>query len=570
VAGSSTHRLLMIVTLTAIGLLLSACAQQSPATPPGVSPGSAAVPQGGVFRINLGAEPDTIDPNRSNFATSIAVASLVFEGLLGYDKDLQLVPAVAKEVPTAANGGISSDGKTYTFRLRSDVKWSDGQPLKAKDFVYAIKRSLDPKLAAPYASSLYDIQGAEAYNAALGTKAAPKEASDTQLAALREAVGVSTSDDTTVVIKLAAPRPSFLQLIALWVAWPVREDIVAKYGDRWTEPPNYIGNGPFVLTGWVHNERLEFAPNANYPGTKPNVEKLVMVQIADANQAYLAYVNGELEATAVPDANVRLVQADQTLSQQTIRYNELVIFGYQFNVKAPPFDSAKVRQALAMAVDRSALIEKVAQGIGKVAYSLVPPGMPGHDPSMGKDFDFNPGKAKQLLAEAGYGDVSKLPKITFTFADTSPNRLRAEFFQGQMKQNLGIDVTVEALDSKTYQQRFNASQFMMVFGGWGADYPDPDNFVPELFKTGSGNNHLSYSNPQVDTQAKLCQSDTDEKKRLSACAEAQKLVVADEPWIFLFYRERFWMLKPYVKGFQVTAKDNLPGNRFYNQVYIQK
>ena len=560
----------MIVTLTAIGLLLSACAQPSPATPPGVSPGSAAVPQGGVFRINLGAEPDTIDPNRSNFATSIAVASLVFEGLLGYDKDLQLVPAVAKEVPTAANGGISSDGKTYTFRLRNDVKWSDGQPLKAKDFVYAIKRSLDPKLAAPYASSLYDIQGAEAYNAALGTKAAPKEASDTQLAALREAVGVSTSDDTTVVIKLAAPRPSFLQLIALWVAWPVREDIVAKYGDRWTEPPNYIGNGPFVLTVWVHNERLEFAPNANYPGTKPNVEKLVMVQIADANQAYLAYVNGELEATAVPDANVRLVQADQTLSQQTIRYNELVIFGYQFNVKAPPFDSAKVRQALAMAVDRSALIEKVAQGIGKVAYSPVPPGMPGHDPSMGKDFDFNPGKAKQLLAEAGYGDVSKLPKITFTFSDTSPNRLRAEFFQGQMKQNLGIDVTVEPLDSKTYQQRFNANQFMMVFGGWGADYPDPDNFVPELLKTGSGNNHLSYSNPQVDAQAKLCQSDTDEKKRLAACAEAQKLVVADQPWIFLFYRERFWMLKPYVKGFQVTAKDNLPGNRFYSQIYIQK
>ena len=196
--------------------------------------------------------------------------------------------------------------------------------------------------------------------------------------------------------------------------------------------------------------------------------------------------------------------------------------------------------------------------------------MPGHDPNLGKEFVFNPTKAKQLLGEAGYSDISKLPKITFTFTDTTLNRTRAEFFQAQIKQNLGVDVTLEALDSRTYQQRFNASQFMMVFGGWGADYPDPDNFVPELFKTGSGNNHSGYGSEAVDAKSRLCQSDTDETRRLAACADAQKLVAADQPWIFLFFRERFWLVKPYVKDFQVTAKDSLPGSRFYQQVWLDK
>lgn len=553
-----------------VAFFVASCTQPTPAPAPGAAPPAGAVPQGGEFRINMTSEPDTIDPNRSNFSTSILVASQVFDGLLTYDKDLKLIPAVAKEVPTVANGGISSDGKTYTFKLRNDYKWSDGQPLKAKDFVYTIKRSLDPRVAAPYASSIYDIQGAEAYNTALGTKAAPKEVTDAQLAALKEAVAVSAADDYTLVVKLAAPRPSFLQLMALWVAWPVREDVVNKFGDKWTEPPNYIGNGPFVLTKWAHNERLEFAPNPNYAGKKPNIDKLVMVQMTDGNQAYLAYQNGEVDAVTVPSPNVKLVQADATLSKQTVRFNELVIFGYQFNAKVPPFDNPKVRQAFAMAVDRTALIEKVAQGIGKVAYSPVPPGMPGFDPEVGKEFDFNPTKAKRLLTEAGFADVSKFPKIPFTFTDTSLNRVRAEFFQGQMNQNLGIEVTLEGIDSRAYQQRFNAGQFTMVFGGWGADYPDPDNFVPELFKTGSGNNHTNYSYPQVDAQAKLCQSEPEEGKRLAACVQAQKLLVADQPWIFLYYRESFWLLKPSVKGFQVTAKDQLPGNRFYNQIYIQK
>lgn len=548
--------------VAAVAMITTACMQTSAGPGPGGAP-AGEPQQGGEFRINLISEPDTIDPNRSNFAQSITVASLVFEGLLEYDKDLKLAPAVAKEVPSVSNGGISSDGLTYTFKLRPETKWSDGQAVKAKDFVYAIKRSLDPKLAAHYASTLHAIQGAKEYNTA-------KEANGEQLTALREKVAVTATDDNTLVIKLTAARPSFLHLASLWVAWPVRQDIVEKHGDKWAEPPNYIGNGPFVLNRWEHNDRLEFGRNEQYWGQKPYLDKLTMVMITDANQAYLAYQNGELDSTAVPDANTKLVQADPKLSKETFRNKELTTFGYQYNTKDAPFSDVKVRQALAMAVDRKALVEQVAQGIGTVAYSPIAPGMPGHDGNLGKDFDFNVEKAKKLLAEAGYADGSRFPRFQFTFSDTSANRLRAEFFQGQMKQNLGIDVQLEPLDARAYTQRFNANQFAMVFGGWGMDYPDPDNFVPELFKTGSGNNHTQYSNTLVDALSRQCQSELDETKRMAACMDAQKQVVADQPWIFAFYRERFSLLNPKVQGFQVTAKDNLPGNRFYDKIWISR
>lgn len=545
----------------ALALLLVGCSQSAQG-PAGIAVGGEPR-RGGEFRVNMQTDPDTIDPNRANFSNSILVASLAFEGLLTYDKHLRLTPGVAREVPSMSNGGISSDGLTYTFKLRPEAKWSDGQPLKAKDFAYAMKRSLDPKLAAPYAHTLYDIAGAQEYNRA-------KDAAAEQLARLRDAVSVNALDDGTLVVKLAAPRPTFTQLVSLWVAWPVRQDVIEKHGDAWAEPPSYVGNGPFVLNRWSRGERMEFSPNQHYWGQKPDVDKLTLVQVSDLNQGYVAYQNGELDATAVPEANTNLVRNDPKLSQEGLRNKELVIFGYQFNVKTAPFDNPKVRQALAMAVDRRALIEKVAQGVGTVAYSPVPAGMTGHDPNLGKEFEFNVEKAKRTLAEAGYSNVSRFPKITFTFTDTSSNRLRAEFFQGQMKQNLGIDVSLEPLDGRTYQQRFNSNQFEMVFGGWGADYPDPDNFVPELFKTGSGNNHTKYSNEAVDAKAKQCQSESDESRRLASCAEAQRLVVADQPWIFLFYRERFWVVKPYVKGFQVTAQDSLPGSRFYQQVWLDK
>lgn len=532
------------------------------------SPSHQGAAAGGEFRINMRGEPDTIDPGRSNFSTSILVASQAFEALLGYDKDLVLQPAAAVEVPSVTNGGISSDGRTYTFRLRPEARWSDGRPVMARDFAFAIRRNLDPAVAAPYATTLYDITGARAFHTALGSKDAPRNPSAGELTALRDAVAVEARGDHTLVVRIDAPRPTFLHIMALWVAWPLREDILAAHGDRWTEPPSYVGNGPFMLTRWAHQERLEFVPNPHYHGQKPGLTKLTLLQINDANQAFLAYQNNEVDAVAVPDANVQLVLNDPALRAQAVRFNQTAVFGFQFNVQRPPLNDVRVRRALAMAVDREALINKVAQGIGKPAYSLIPPGMPGHDPDVGTEFRFNPEKARSLLATAGYPDPSKLPPLAYVFFDNTGNRLRAEFFQAQMKQHLNLAVTLEPLDARSFQQRFNNSQFTVAFSGWGADYPDPDNFVPELFRSDSGNNHTGYARPEVDRLADQCRKEPDAGARARACAEAQRKLVSDQPWAFAFYRENLWLVKPHVKGFQVTAKDHLPGSRFYHQITI--
>ena len=553
-------RLLRVLAVLAGGLAVATGCAANP-TPAETS--------GGVFRTNMQFEPDTIDPGRSNNNLSWGVASQVFDGLFRYDKDLKLAPAVAREVPARDNGGLSDDGRTYTIRLRQS-RWSDGRPVRAQDFVYAIKRSLDPSFTAPYAQTLYDIEGAEAYNTALGTKAKPAQATPHQLAALREAVAVRATDDATLTLRLNAARATFVHLLAQPIAWPLREDVVTQFGDKWTEPPNYLGNGPFVLTRWEHGSRIVFEPNPSYAEGRPKLQQLVFVQIGDANQAFLAYRNGELDAVGVPDAAVKQVEADPALKAEALRVKELFILGLQVNVTQPPLQDARVRRAFASAIDRQALIDGVAQGVGVPAYSPVPPGMPGHDATAGQEFKFDAAKARRTLAEAGFPDPAHFPKVSLAFTDTSPNRLRAEFFQAQLKQNLGVQIDLEALDARAYQQRYATGQFNLALSGWGADYPDPDNFVPELFTTGSGNNRTGYSNPAVDALARDCRSLGDEKARIAACTKAQTLVVADQPWIFTNYRERFWLVKPYVQGLQPTAKDAIVGSRFYRQLSIAR
>ncbi|MFH1141713.1 MAG: peptide ABC transporter substrate-binding protein, partial [Chloroflexota bacterium] len=532
------------------------------ATPTPAPTATPSVPQ--VLRANLAGEPATIDPNRASWAPERSVIMQVFEGLLGFNQDLSLKPVVAKEIPTVANGGISADGKTYTFKLRSDVTWSDGKKVTAKDLEYSIKRMLSPDLAAEYASFYFDIVGAEAYNGAAGKDDATK----TQL---KNAVGVKAVDDLTLQVTLAQPRPTFPQIMALWPAYPVREDIITKYGDKWTDPPNYVGNGPFILTEWVHQDHLTFKANPNYWGTKPKLTEIQLKMVTDVNAELAAYRNNELEMSRVPPGTEKATMADPVLSKDIVRYAELTTFAFQFNVTKPPFDNLKVRQALSSAVDRVSFVDKVRNGVGKPAYSWIPPGMPGYDPNLGKEYEFNPTKAKQLLADAGYPDVSKLPVLKFQYSDTAGNRLIAQFLQGQLKDNLGINLTLEPMESKAFTSFVNQAQHTWAWFGWGADYPDPDNWMPELFGTNAGNNHTKYSNPQFDALAKQAKAELDNTKRLQMWADAQKMVMADAPIVTMFYRERFWLVKPTVKNLKTTGMDGqVTGDVFFSEVNLAK
>ncbi|HEV7663337.1 MAG TPA: peptide ABC transporter substrate-binding protein, partial [Chloroflexota bacterium] len=467
----------------------------------------------------LQGEPDNLDPNRSNFATEAAVVRQVFEPLLVFDKDLKPAPGAASSYD------VSADGKTYTFHLKQGAKWSDGQPVTAKDFVYSFTRLLDPATAADYASFFTDagIVGATDFNAGKGSA---------------DALGVRAKDDNTLEVQLEQPSGYFPNLAALWVVAPVRQDVVAK-GPGWAQDPStYIGNGPFKMSEWVHQDHITLVPNANYVGTKPNLTKVTFLMVTSGEADYAAYRNNERDWTLVPDADVAAVRADPQLSKEAHEYTELTTFWLVMNNGKAPFNNPLVRKAFARAIDRDAMIRDIASGVGKPALSFIPPGMPGFQADLGKDIVFDAAAAKDLLKQAGYADPTQFPPVTFRFGTTSSNQSRAEFIQAQLKQNLGVTIQLDSMESKAYQAVYKAKDYDLAWTGWGADYPDPQNWMAPLFGCNASNNKYNYCNPQFDAAANKGDVGTDLNVRLQAYAQAQGILETDLPTAPLFYRGR--------------------------------
>jgi oligopeptide transport system substrate-binding protein len=535
-------RLLVLVPT----LLASACL-------PGPQPGPTATETKQEITVNaLQGEPDNIDPNRSQFNTEAAVIRQVFEPLLNFDKDLKPVPAAA----TAFE--VSPDGKTYTFHLRPDGKFSDGTPVLAKDFVYSFKRLLDPTTGAEYASFFTDagIVGAKAFNDGSGSA---------------DTLGIKAVDDHTLQIDLDSPVGYFPNLVALWVVPPLRQDIIDKAGDSWAQDPStYIGNGPFKMTEWVHQDHITLVPNPNYAGTRPTLQKVTFLMVDSDEADYAAYRNNERDWTLVPDADVEAVRADPQLSKEAREYTELTTFWLQMNNQRKPLDNPQVRHALARGIDRQALIRDIASGVGQPALSIIPPGMPGFQPDLGKDLDFDPNAARQLLAQAGYPDPAAFPHLRFRFGSSSANQTRAEFIQAQLKQNLGIQIDLDAMEPKAYQAAVKEKDYDLGYAGWGADYPDPQDWLSGLFTCQATNNAYNYCDPRFDQLAERGDTLTDQSQRLQAYAQAQQLLEQDVPVAPLFFRGRMVLVKPWVQNLVLTAKDEYPGLTFLNQVSVAR
>jgi oligopeptide transport system substrate-binding protein len=524
-----------------------------------------------VLRVRLNSEPRTLDPQRSNLSVENSVNKSLFQGLFTYDENLALVPNLAVDLPTGDNGGISADGLTYTVKIPEDAKWSDGSSLTASDFVYSLKRALDPKLAGPYVSYFYSLVGARDYATALGTPTAPKTPSDSDLTALRDKVGVTAKDNHTIVYQLTEPNPSFLNQLALWTSYPVKQAVVEKFGDQWTEAENHVGNGPFELASWQHGSKIVLEANPNYSGKdKPVLSRIEYNIIADDTAAYASYLAGELDVVTVPpSARNDVVSPSSALNDQLRRQPELGTFGMFMNQATKPFDNVNVRKAFAQAVDREALIDGVLQGAGRPATSWIPPGMPGYSETDGKNLEYNPANAKKSLEAAGYKDGAGFPQVTFLFATSDTNRIIGQFVQAQLKQNLGINVELEFVDGPVFGQRFNSNQQQVTIIRWGAEWPYPDNWLPALFGTGVANNHTGYSNSAFDAIMQKAASTTDDKDRLALYEAGQKMILEDAVISPLFYRENFILTKPYVKDLILTGLDGYVGGDYnFVKTYI--
>jgi oligopeptide transport system substrate-binding protein len=509
-----------------------------------------------VLNLRMPADVRTIDPHRANFQTDISIVKQLFTPLLTYDEDLKVVAGIASRVPTLENAGVSSDGKTYTLKIRDDLKWSDGKPLTAQDIVDSFQRLLDPRLASPFATNYYSIVGAREYNTALGNRGAPKEATEAELARLRSEVGVKALDATTVVFTLNAPQASFLNQLAAWAAAPVRKDIIEEHGDRWTEAGNLVGNGPFALKEWLRNQRFVLEPNAYWHGGKTNLRQVVVHIIEDDATAYAAYLRGDLDVTSVPAPSRREVTSPgSSLFPEVVRQADLATFAMMVNHSVQPWNNQKVRQAFAAALDREAFVAGILQGAGVPTTSWLPPGLPGYDASVGQQYQFNPDRARQLLAEAGYPDGQGMPRLTLLVVSNDMHRVMGQFIQDQFKKHLNVDVQLDLVDGPTFQSRFMTGQYSFTFISWTAGWPYPDNWLSGLFATGSGNNVARYSNARVDELLSRAESELDKARQLELYREAHKKIVDEAGVLPIYNREVVFMVKPRVQGLVFTGMD---------------
>jgi oligopeptide transport system substrate-binding protein len=526
-----------------------------------------AMPMAQTLRVNLAAEPDAIDPNLAEFTDELAVVRQVFDALVLLDKDLKPVPGGAKSWTT------SSDGLTWTFTLQA-AKWSDGTPVKAADYEYSFKRILDPTVAAPYAGYFAGIiKGSAAYNnaqisapkaATSSTASAKPTVTPAQLTTLRDAVGVKATDDSTLVITLENPTPYFADVVSLAVVPPLRQDLV-KAG--WTnDVKNYIGNGPFVLIEHTPQAQMVFAPNPNYYGGVPKIGLEYRV-ITDGNAAYAAYRNGELDIVAPPRPDTPAIKADATLSKQFVVNPALNIYWMYLEVKRAPLNNVKFRQALSQAFDRESFIKDQFKGLGTPATFIIPQGMPGYDPKGGAEYAFDLAKAKASLQASGVDPATVNLKILYTNNPVTTGY--ATYIQAMMKKNLGVNLQPNPVESKARVAAQKQHNFDLVWSGWGADYPDQQDWF-DLFRTGDGNNNGEYSNPQFDALVKQADTELDATKRADLYKQAAQILYNDQPALIMYQDVYFGLVQPWVKGIVYTAQDEWPaiGDYFYKLVTL--
>ncbi|HLZ30567.1 MAG TPA: peptide ABC transporter substrate-binding protein [Chloroflexota bacterium] len=513
----------------------------------------------------LQGEPDSLDPNRTRFAfvDEAAVIRQVFEPLLRFDEKLTPQPAAAESFD------VSADGTVVTFHLRRDGRWSDGQPVTAGQFEYSWKRLLDPALNAAYAAFFVDagITGADEYNA--GRVPSPDN------------VGVRALDDYTLEIRLNQPFGALADLAALWVASPLRPDIVAANPDGWaTDPSTYIGNGPFAMTDWVHGDHITLSPNsqymehANWP--RPTLTRATLVMTTNPAADYAAFASNARDWTRVPEADVNQVLNDPNLAAQSRQYAELTTYWVNVNTARAPLSNVTLRRALATAIDRKALIRDIAGGIGLPMTSIIPPGMPGFQESLGQELGFDAAAAKKLLAQAGFSPTANgqtLPSLAFDFPATLANQRRAEYLQAQWKQNLGVDIRLTPMDPAAYQQALSARNYDLAFGGWAADYPDPQDWLNPVFGCTGSYNTVNYCNPDFDQLVARADAATTPNERLPLYNAAQARLIDETPVVPLFALGHLVLVKPWVRStdggpLPITALDEYPGSFFLDRVQI--
>jgi oligopeptide transport system substrate-binding protein len=517
-----------------------------------------------VLRVNLGSYPDIIDPQKSSFVNEIAHLNLIYEGLTKFNEKLETVPGAAEKWV------YNTEGTELTFTLRKDLKYSDGSLVNAARFAYSIKRNINPTTAGEYAAITDEIKGAPEWRGADLEKTTPEDlkkleaAVDASIQALDAggkpcatgADGYKQANCLTLKLTLSKPAPYFHTIMGIWVSFPAKEENITTGGEIWwTSSKYHVGNGPFVLKSMEPYVRGRFDPNPNYWGGKAKIS-IEYSYITDLAVAFQAYKNNEFDITTLQAEDLKTVQADPKLSKEAMVYPGSCTFAVMFHQLKEPFTDQKVREAFAMATDRDAWVKDVLAGLGSPTLTWIPKGYPGYKEGETR-WGYNADNAKKALAESKYGSVDKLPPITLTFSDTPRNRTRYEWLAKKWNEVLGVDAKLNPVEATTYtaltKDVKTAPQAYIL--GWCADYPDPQNWLSVYWKTGGFGERIAYSNPDFDKLTGQADTSTDVKARADLYQQAQDLLVAGSPVIFMWNNVNSYMVKPWVKGLQTTPQD---------------
>jgi len=483
-----------------------------------------------TFTLRIPGEPETLDWNRAHTMVETYVLMNIMEGLVTFDPSMKVAPALAQ------SWSISPDGRVYTFKLRTDVKWSDGVPLKAKDFVFSWKRLLSPLTAASYAYFLFDIEGAEWYN-----KGTLKDFGS---------VGIKALDDHTLQITLARPVSHWIQVPTFWVTFPLREDIVEKFGNAWASPGRMVTLGPYTLASHDMDSKVVLRANPTYYGTKGNVEQIVGLIIKDDSTALSLYEAGKLDfLTDIATLDLKRLQGRSDL--RTFPYLKTGFLGLVTDKF--PVSNVKVRRAIAMAIDKSKL-NAILHGGQVPAGSFVPPGMMGHSKSVGLPYD--PARAKAELRASGV-DTTRPLQLEFVFPNWDKASTLAQFIQGELRKNLGLTVTLQPFDNKTFRSQLDLRTYPLFESTWSADFVDPDNYL-SVFLGSSGNNRTSWKSEKFDEQVMVARNLHDQKAREKIYLDLQKTLLEDQAVIIpLYYEPNMALVRSRVKGLELNLLNYL-------------
>jgi len=502
-----------------------------------------------VLFVGNGTEPAELDPQIVSGVTEHHTIMALLEGLVSEDPvDLHPVPGVAER------WDISEDGRVYTFHLRENAKWSNGDAVTARDFWEAYKRILTPSLASEYAYMHFVVTNAEAYNRG--------EITDF------DQVGYRVLDDHTFQIALANPTPYFLSLLNHSSWFPVHLPTIRKYGkayergNKWTRPGHYVGNGPFVLDQWRVNAVIVAKKSPTFwDHDRVRLKEIRFYPIDSADTEERAFRSGQLHVTdTIPLSKIEVYR---TTRPELLHINPyLGTYFYRINVTKPPLNDKRVRQALAMSIDREAIVKKITRGGQLPAYNLTPPGTAGYQSRATITNDI--AAAKKLLAAAGFPDGKGFPSFELLFNTSEAHKAIAEAIQQMWKVNLGIDVQLANQEWKVYLDSQHSLHYQVCRASWIADYVDPNSFL-DLWLTGGGNNDTGWANPEYDRLIAAASRESEPDRRMEIFQRAEALLLDEMPIIPIYFYTRVDLRRPEVKGWHANILDNHP----YKYVYLE-